>query len=65
MAYFSKNREHKTVDMEKFIEEIRDNAEKKGIYLDAIRALWVFIKDFSMEFDETGSDRFARQVDDL
>ena len=65
MAYFSKNREHKTVDMEKFIEEIRDNAEKKGIYLDAIRALLLFIKDFSMDFDETGSDRFARQIDDL
>ena len=65
MANFSKNRENETVDMEKFIEEIRDNAEKKGIYLDAIRALLLFIKDFSMDFEETDSDRFAKQIDDL
>ncbi|MCD6293327.1 MAG: GGDEF domain-containing protein, partial [Deltaproteobacteria bacterium] len=51
--------------MEKFIEEIRDNAEKKGVYLDAIRALLLFIKDFSMDFEETGSDRFVKQIDDL
>ena len=65
MPYFSKNRENETVDMEKFIEEIRDNSEKKGVYLDAIRALLLFIKDFSMDFEETGSDRFQKQMDDL
>ena len=65
MAYFSKSRENNSVDMEKFIEEIRDNAEKKGFYLDAIRALLLFIKNFSMDFEETGSDRFARRIDDL
>lgn len=65
MAYFSKNRKNNSVDMEKFIEEIRDNAEKKGFYLDAIRALLLFIKNFSMGFEETGSDRFARRIDDL
>ena len=65
MAYFSKNRENETGDMEKFIEEIRDNSEKKGVYLDAIRALLLFIKGFSMDFEETGSDRFAKKIDDL
>ena len=65
MAYFSKNRENETVDMETFIGEIRDNAEKKDVYLDSIRALLLFIKDFSMNFEETGSDRFAKQIDDL
>ena len=65
MAYFSKNKEKEAVDMERFIEEIRDNAEKKGFYLNAIRALLLFIKDFSIDFKETGSDRFAKQIDDL
>jgi len=65
MAYFSKNRENGTVDMERFIEEIRDNAEKKDFYFDAIRALLLFIKDFSMDFSETGSDRFVKQIDGL
>ena len=65
MAYFSKNKEKEAVDMERFIEEIRDNAEKKGFYLDAIRALLLFIKDFSMDFEETGSDRFLKQIDCL
>jgi diguanylate cyclase len=65
MGYMSKNKENKAVDMERFIEEIRDNAEKKGFYLDAIRALLLFIKDFSMDFEETGSDRFVKQIDGL
>ena len=55
MAYFSKNKEKETVHMESFIEEIRDNAEKKGLYWNAIQALLLFIKDFSMDFEETGS----------
>ena len=65
MTYLSKNKENETVHMERFIEEIRDNAEKKGVYLDAIRALLLFIKDFSIDFEETGSDRFVKQIDDL
>ncbi len=65
MAYFSTKRDNETLDMEKFIEEIRDNSEKKGVYLDTIRALLLFIKDFSMDFEETDSDRFAEQIDDL
>ena len=65
MANFLKNKENETSDMERFIEEVRGNAKKKGVYLDAIRALLLFIKDFSMDFEETGSDRFAKQVDDL
>ncbi len=65
MGYMSKIEGSETVDMERFIEEIRDNAEKKGFYLDAIRALLLFIKDFSMDFEETGSDRFVKQIDGL
>ena len=65
MAYFSKNKEKKTVHMESFIEEIRNNAEKKGFYLNVIRVLLLFIKDFSMDFKETGPDLFAKQIDDL
>ena len=65
MAYFSKKRGNETLDMEKFIEEIRDNSEKNGLYLDAIRALLLFIKDFSLDFEETGSDRFVKQIDGL
>jgi diguanylate cyclase len=65
MTYLSKNKKNETVHMERFIEEIRDNAEKKGVYLDAIRALLLFIKDFSMDFEETGSDRFVKQIDGL
>ncbi len=65
MTYLSKNKENETVHMERFIEEIRDNAEKKGVYLDAIRALLLFIKDFSIDFEETGSDRFVKQIDGL
>jgi len=65
MAYFSKNTEKEGVHMERFIEEIRDNAKRNGFYLNAIRALLLFIKDFSMDFRETGSDGFAKQIDDL
>ena len=65
MAYFSKNKEKETVHMESFIEEIRNNAEKKGFYLNVIRVLLLFIKDFSMDFKETGPDLFAKQIDDL
>jgi len=51
--------------MERFIEEIRENAAKKGFYLDTIRALLLFIKDFSLDFEETGSDPFVKQIDGL
>ncbi|OQY11942.1 MAG: hypothetical protein B6I30_05795 [Desulfobacteraceae bacterium 4572_187] len=65
MANFLKNKKNETSDMERFIEEIRDNAKKKGVYLDAIRALLLFMKDFSMDFEGTDSDRFVKQIDDL
>ena len=65
MTYFSKNKEKESVDMEKFIEEIRNNAKNNTFYLNAIRALLLFIKESSMNFEETGSDRFEKQVDDL
>ena len=65
MANFLKNKENETADMERFIEEIRDNAKKKGVYLDAIRALLLFMKDFSMDFEGIGSDKFVKQIDDL
>ena len=65
MTYFSKTKDNETVDMERFIGEIRDNAAKKGVYLDAIRALLLFIKDFSMDFEETGTGQFGKLVDDL
>ena len=65
MAYFSKNKEKEPLHMESFIEEIRNNAEKKGFYSNVIRVLLLFIKDFSMDFKETGPDLFAKQIDDL
>ena len=65
MTYFSKRKERKASHLEIFIEEIRDNAEKKSFYLNAIQALLLFIKDSSMSFKETGADRFAEQIDDL
>ena len=65
MAYFSKKMDKETQDMERFIEEIRTNSEKKKVYLDAIRTLLLFVKDFSMDFEETNSDQFLKQIDDL
>ena len=65
MGYFSKNKNKEPVNMERFIEEIQNNAKKKVFYLNAIRALLVFIKDFSMDQKEIDSDRFAKQIDDL
>jgi diguanylate cyclase len=51
--------------MERFIQEIRNNAKGKVFYLNAIRTLLVFIKGFSVDQKEIDSDRFAKQVDDL
>ena len=65
MANLSRNKENEAFDMERFIEEIRDNAKKKGVYLNAIRALLLFMKDFSMDFEGIGSDKFVKQIDDL
>ncbi len=65
MANLSRNKENEAFDMERFIEEIRDNAKKKGVYLNAIRALLLFMKDFSMDFEGIGSDQFVKQIDDL
>ena len=65
MGYFSENKNKEAYDMERFIEEIRNNAKKKVFYLNAIRALLVFIKAFSMGHKEIGSNRFAKQIDDL
>ena len=65
MAYFSKNKKKEAFDIERFIEVIRDNAEKKDFYLNAIRALLLFIKDFSIDFKETGYDQFVKQIDEL
>jgi len=65
MGNISKNKHSDAIDMEPFIEEVRSNARKKVFYLNAIRALLVFIKGFSMDQKEIGSDRFKKQMDDL
>jgi len=65
MGYFSRNKGNEDLELEKFIEQVRSNAEKKDFYLHAVRALLLFIKDFSMDIKEIGSDRFSTQIDDL
>ena len=65
MGYLTGNKEEEPLDMERFIDEIRNNAKRKGFYLNAIRTLLVFIKSFSVDQKEIDSDRFAKQMDDL
>ena len=65
MGFFTERKNKEIDEMERFIKEIRNNAKKKGFYLDTIRTLLVFIKGFSMGHKEIGSDRFAIEIDDL
>ena len=60
-----RNKGNKALDLEPFIEEIRNNATRKTFYLNAIRALLVFIKGFSLDQKEIESDLFMKQMDDL
>jgi len=64
MGYLKGNKEQ-PLDMERFIEEIRNNAKRKVFYLNAIRTLLVFIKGFAVDQKEIDSGRFAKQMDDL
>ena len=59
------NKNNKAFDLEPFIEEIRNNAKGKAFYLNAIRALLVFLKGFSLDQKEIDSDLFLKQIDNL
>ena len=59
------DKNNKAFDLEPFIEEIRNNARSKVFYLNAIRALLVFLKGFSLDQKEIESDLFLKQMDDL
>ncbi len=65
MNDITENKGRKIVDLEPFIDEIRDNAKKKVFHLNTIRALLVFIKGFCLDQKEIHSDLFIKQMDEL
>jgi len=65
MDPFSETKATQDLDIEPFIDEIRNNARKKSFFLNAIRALLVFIKGFSINQEDIGADRFAEEIDSL
>jgi diguanylate cyclase len=65
MRYRRKNQEDPSLDMERFIQQIRNNATQKDFYLNVARTLLVFIKDFAVDQEEIDSERFLKQMDEL
>jgi len=65
MGDSTRNTANESLDLERFIDEIRTNAKQKVLHLDVIRTLLVFIKAFCEDQKEIGSDRFLKQMDDL
>ena len=50
---------------EDLLEMLKSSDEKRQFYLFAIRALLVFIKDFSLDLKEINSEEFKTKIDDL
>jgi diguanylate cyclase len=65
MSDSTATKEKKALDLEPFIEEIRNAAGKNIFYSSAIRALLIFIKEFSLDQKEINSDIFIKQIDEL
>jgi len=52
-------------EKEDLSEMLKNSDEKRQFFLLAIRALLVFIKDFSLDLKEIDSEEFNKKIDDL
>ncbi len=52
-------------EAKELLQQLGENREKSEFLLSAIRALLVFIKDFSLDLEEIDSDRFKQGIDEL
>jgi diguanylate cyclase len=53
------------IDRENLPEMLKNSDEKRQFYLLMIRALLVFIKEFSLDLKEIDSEEFKKKIDDL
>ena len=53
------------IDKEDLPEMLKNSDEKRQFYLIVVRALLVFIKDFSLDLKEIDSEEFKKKIDDL
>ncbi len=60
-----KKKETDAFDIDELQEKLRDEEEKRRFFLIAIRALLVFVRDFSLDLKEIDSDGFRKGIDDL
>jgi len=65
MAFVLKKKSSIDMDNESLPEMLKNTDEKRQFYLLAVRALLVFIKDFSLDLKEIDSEEFKKKIDDL
>ena len=65
MAFALKKKNSIDIDNESLSEMLENSNEKKQFYLLTLRALLVFIKDFSLDLKEIDSEEFKKKIDDL
>ena len=65
MAFALKKKSINDIHREDLPEMLRYSDEKRQFFLLAVRALLVFIKDFSLDLKEIESEEFKRKIDDL
>ena len=52
-------------EAKELFQQLAESKEKSIFFLSAIRALLIFIKDFSLDLEEIDSDRFKQKIDEL
>jgi len=65
MAFALKKKSSIDMDKEDMSEMLENSNETRRFYLLVLRALLVFIKDFSLDLKEIGSEEFKKKIDDL
>jgi len=64
-VFFSKEKNEVNIEMEELSEKLRCCEEKLKFFMLSIRALLVFIKDFSLDLEEIDSYGFKKGIDEL
>ncbi|OQY14555.1 MAG: hypothetical protein B6I30_00210 [Desulfobacteraceae bacterium 4572_187] len=65
MAFALKKKNRIDIDKEDLSEMLKNSDEKRQFYLLMVRAMLVFIKDFSLDIKEIDSEEFKKKIDDL
>ena len=65
MGLITKKKDTDTLEAKELSERLQDSEEKRDFFLLVIRALLIFIKDYSLDIKEIDADGFKERIDNL